>query len=222
MQLLLKTKHSCEEYVSGERWKSARLTACPCHPEGRCGFKRLGYYARKTPYGGALIARYYCPKAQRTFSLLPQFFAAWITGELRELEAQAESCDELGVEAASQRRAPDGKSLWWSVSNWLGTRIEQLRWVLQLARTILGELSDVPVEIRPLRAALGEPELLVALRLKLEDQLQQIAYPIGFRREKTPVGSKRGPPNPRNLDGGVRTDQSQATSPERAEIPSQS
>ncbi len=34
----------------------------------------------------------------------------------------------------------------------------------------LGELSDVPVEIRPLRTALEEPELFVALRLKLEDQ----------------------------------------------------
>ena len=140
------------------------------------------------------IARYYCPEGQKTFSLLPQFFCARLIGLLPELEQQAEACEELGVAEASQQIDTPREDRWWSVVGSLELRVEQLLWALQKIRTLLEVFAGVPVKIRPMRRALGQSELLVPLRLELEDQLQEIPYPIGFLPETGHSVPKRGPP----------------------------
>ena len=75
----MQLRHDCqltsEEYVKQEAWKSASLQRCPKHPAGGCGFARHTAYARVEP-PGMHIARWYCPEAHVTFSLLPDCLAS--------------------------------------------------------------------------------------------------------------------------------------------------
>src|SRR5258706_10707523 len=78
-------RHACplsgEAYVARSGWRDASLAACPRHPRGGCGLVRHGTYARRTPTG-MRIARYYCPTAHETFSLLPDCLASHFPGAL--------------------------------------------------------------------------------------------------------------------------------------------
>jgi hypothetical protein len=76
-------------------WLRQVCRAVRCIRSGGCGFARHGTYARVSP-PGTLIARWYCPEGHRTFSLLPDWFAARLSGQLCEVEAV--------VRAPSRRR----------------------------------------------------------------------------------------------------------------------
>ena len=78
MQLRDPSSLTSEAYVAQRAWQDASLASCPRHPQGGCGFARHGTYPRQTP-AGMRIARYYCPTAHETFSLLPDVF----TGDAR-------------------------------------------------------------------------------------------------------------------------------------------
>src|SRR4030067_1354632 len=80
-----KTDLTSKEYVTRKAWREARLHFCPAHPQGGCGFHRNGTYPRVAP-AGMRIARYYCPKAKITYSLLPDCLASRLSGDLSAVE----------------------------------------------------------------------------------------------------------------------------------------
>src|SRR3972149_4188793 len=80
-----KTDLTSKEYVTRKAWREARLHFCPAHPQGGCGFPRNGPYPRVAP-AGMRIARYYCPKAKITYSLLPDCLASRLSGDLSAVE----------------------------------------------------------------------------------------------------------------------------------------
>jgi len=74
-----------EEYVSSRLWEHARLSCCPLHAQGGCGFASHGTYVRVSP-PGTRIRRWYCPRAGVTFSALPDCLCARLSGTLPDLE----------------------------------------------------------------------------------------------------------------------------------------
>ena len=139
VQVRLATPTTSEDYVAGKLWRLATLTACPWHPAGGCGFCRHGTYERVRPRG-ALIARWYCPRARRTVSALPDCLASQYSGTLADLEATV-----LAVEQAPSRPA---------AAEQLRTEIElpgALRYLDRLCRAVHGALAAVRAVTDPLR-----------------------------------------------------------------------
>ena len=93
-----------EDYVATQAWRSASLETCPVHGIGCRSLVRHGTYSRYTPFGPAKIVRYYCPRAPRTFSLLPDCFAAGLSGTLSDLEAAVEATETAPSLQAAARR----------------------------------------------------------------------------------------------------------------------
>ena len=108
VQLRLGLWPTSEEYVTERGWESARLECCPVHGAGAgCGFARHGAYPRRTP-PGTWIARYYCPKAHITFSLLPDCLASRLPSTLAEVEAVVRGVEEAPTwEVAADRLRSD-------------------------------------------------------------------------------------------------------------------
>ena len=77
------------------------------HPEGGCGLSRHGTCERYTPYGPALIVRYDCREGRTTVSLLPDGFAARLTGTLADLAREVRTAELEGVEEAAQSGSPN-------------------------------------------------------------------------------------------------------------------
>src|SRR4030067_399482 len=102
-----KTDPTSKEYVTRKAWREARLHFCPAHPQGGCGFHRNGTYPRVAP-AGMRIARYYCPKAKITYSLLPDCLASRLSGDLSAVEEVVAHVERSrSIEAAADRpRAP--------------------------------------------------------------------------------------------------------------------
>jgi transposase-like protein len=104
-------RHECplsgETYVARKAWRDASLAACPRHPRGGCGLVRHGTYGRRTPVG-MRIARYYCPTAHETFSLLPDGLASHFPGALDPIEQVVATVEAArSVEAAADVLRPD-------------------------------------------------------------------------------------------------------------------
>ena len=89
-----------EGYVTEQGWRTATLERCPLHREGGCGLARHGSYPRVRP-AGIRVARFWCPKAGVTISLLPDFLASRLSGTLAELEAVVEVAEGARSEEAA-------------------------------------------------------------------------------------------------------------------------
>ena len=100
MQIRYPIDLTVEEYIEQEAWEQAELNTCPFHPEGDCGYAKHGTYPRKFPHY-CLVARYYCPKAHQTISLLPDFFSSRLPGTLDEVEHAV----NIAEESSSQEEA---------------------------------------------------------------------------------------------------------------------
>ena len=92
-----------EDYVATQAWRSASLEICPVHGIGCRSLVRHGTYSRYTPFGPAKIVRCYCPRVPRTFSLLPDCFAAGLSGTLSDLEAAVEATETAPCLQAAAR-----------------------------------------------------------------------------------------------------------------------
>jgi len=182
VQRILRWPDTSEAYITRRGWESATIEQCPVHPEGGCGFARHTPYERVTP-PGTFVARFYCPTAGTTVSLLPEFLAAHISGTLDEIEQVVVAMEQ----ADSQERVAEG----------IRTDVElpgALRWMRRRQRAVraailalLGILggSDLPCrqpEVIAWRTALGTDHALIALRAMSGDHLQRIASPLGFGR----------------------------------------
>ena len=181
VQLRFDTGLTGADYVTREAWREARLSRCPLHPRGDCGFARHGTYERKTP-AGTLIARWYCPQGHHTFSLLPDHLAARFPGTLSEIEQVVATVEQAkSVEAAADALRSDSITLT-SAVRWVRRRVAPVRALLTIVVGLLPQplLGCVPT-IAALRVRLACPQVLVALRESANAHLQALARPLGFR-----------------------------------------
>jgi hypothetical protein len=176
-------RHACplsgEAYVARNAWRDASLTACPRHPRGGCGFVRHGTYPRRTPVG-MRIARYYCPTARETFSLLPDCLASHFPGALEAIEHVVATVETArSVEAAADVLRPDITLA--SAVRWVRRRLMPIRFALLTVVTLLPELFTGDARLGAVRLALATPSALVPLRTHAAPHLATLATPLGFR-----------------------------------------
>jgi len=180
VQLRFKTGLTGADYVTREAWREARLSCCPLHPRGGCGFARHGTYERKRP-AGTVIARWYCPQGHRTFSLLPDHLAARFPGTLSEIEQVVATVEQASsLEAAADALRSDPITLP-SAVRWVRRRVRLVRALLTIVVGLLPQslLGCVPT-IAALRTRLACPQVLVVLREHGKAHLQALARPLGF------------------------------------------
>lgn len=175
-------RHACplsgEAYVARRAWRDASLAACPRHPRGGCGFVRHGTYGRRTP-AGMRIARYYCPRARETFSLLPDCLASHFPGDLDAIEHVVATAETArSVEAAADVLRPDITLP--SAVRWVRRRLMPIRRVLLTLVTLLPDLFTGDARLIAVRRALATPCALVALRTHAAPHLATVATPLGF------------------------------------------
>ncbi len=202
MQVRLTTGLTSEEYVSQKGWLAARLERCPFHPEGGCGLARHGTYARVSP-AGCLIARFRCPPALTTISLLPDFLCSRLTGALAEVEAVVAAADAAPTqEAASEALRPDIELP--GALRWLRRRTRLVHAGLAAAIGLLpGLLAGCKPTVTSVRLALGAEVALVCLRERVAPHLVALPPPLGFgprplRRRPSPAALQQeaGPDPP--------------------------
>jgi hypothetical protein len=191
-----------EAYVAQCAWQRASLAGCPRHPAGGCGFARHGTYPRQTP-AGMRIARYYCPTAHETFSLLPDCLASRFPGDLDDLERVVAHVEgAASIEAAADVLRPD--IVLPSAVRWVRRRLTLMRTTLLAIVTLLPDLGG-DARVGAVRTALATDHALVALRTRAASLLAALprplgfAHPIGSRHARRPrcqhhLGADRGPP----------------------------
>ena len=192
-------RHECplsgEAYVARSAWRDASLAACPRHSRSGCGLVRHGTYARRTP-AGMRIARYYCPTARETFSLLPDCLASHFPGELDALEHVVATVETTrSVEAAADVLRPDITLP--SAVRWVRRRLTPVRRALLVVITLLPDLFTGDAQLAAVRAALGMPSALVPLRTHAAPHLTTLPTPLGFhpravRRDARPSAGPHG------------------------------
>ena len=180
VQLRFDSGYTSEEYVSAEGWREARLTHCPRHPRGGCGFARHGTYRRKSPLG-ALIARWYCHKAHETFSLLPDCLAARLPSALLEVEAVVRAVEAApGVERAADVLRPDIELP--GAVRWTGRRVRAVHRSLSALRGLLPQtFASCPLTLTAFAERLGVEFALPALRAVAAEYLHELPAPLGLR-----------------------------------------
>lgn len=188
-----------EEYVRQKGWLAATLPFCPFHPEGGCGLARHGSYPRIWP-AGCRIARYWCPLAGTTISLLPDFLCAGLTGSLAEVEAVVAAAEAAPTqEQASEALRPDIELP--GALRWLGRRVRLVRAGLAAAIGLLpGLLAGCQPTVKSTRSALGAESVLVCLRAEAAPHLGALPPVLGFgprpARRRSPKSSSPHDPGP--------------------------
>lgn len=183
VQMRCSTPLTGEDYVALEGWSAATLVGCPWHPEGGCGFKRHGTYPRVWPRG-CLVARFYCPAARRTVSLLPDCLAARRRGSLERVESEALGIERAGslLSAAAVQR-PEIELP--GALRWLARARRHVRAALAAVRVIAPErFAHVELTIEGFAAALGrhadDAVVLRTLRSLVPEHLGSVPAPLGF------------------------------------------
>lgn len=126
------------------------------------------------------VARWYCPAAHETFSLLPDCLAARLTGDLDEVETVVVASESTTVERAAQTIRVEEVELPGAL-RWLRRRRGGVHAaLLALVTAIPGRLGAVP-ELSMVRCALATERALVALRAIAADHLHALPLPLGLR-----------------------------------------
>lgn len=193
VQLRHQTALTSEEYVRQQGWRQASLERCPLHRGGGCGFERHGTYARVAPLG-TLVARWYCPRGHRTFSLLPDCLASRLSGSLgavEEVVAAVETKVAAGVsiEAAAGEIRPDIELP--GAVRWVRRRLGPVRMVLLAMVTLMPGRLGSEARLLAVRDALGTMQALVRVREIGQRHLGKVAPPIGFGPRARPRSRRR-------------------------------
>ena len=182
LQVRFPTDLTDVEYVRRRAWNDATAPACPWCRAGRCELAPHGFYRRVKPRG-ALVRRFVCRQSGRTVSLLPDCFAAHVTGTLEELEEAVRVTEGAASRAvaAEQARPPPQGSLA-SAQRWLGRRVRWVQALLAIAKGLCPErFSGVPPTLAGFGQQLDSASVLRSLREVAEQHLQQLPVPVGFR-----------------------------------------
>lgn len=181
---MVQLRHDCqltsEEYVNQEAWKRASLGQCPKHPAGGCGFARHTAYARVEP-PGMRIARWYCPEAHVTFSLLPDCLASRLSSTLGELEHVADAVEQRAgsIEAVAEQLRPHIEPP--GAVRWVRRRVAAVAVVLKALKGLLPDvLGSVAPTLGEVRAALGVDEVLATVRAMVGARLASLPPYVGF------------------------------------------
>lgn len=180
VQLRFAARLTGEAYVTGQGWLQANLDRCPAHPEGGCNFRRHTPYERNWPVG-ALIARWYCPEAHQTFSLLPDFLASRVAGPLADIEAVALAVEAgPSVEAVAAALRPQAELP--GAVRWVRRRLRWVQEAISVARGLIEALAGTRPQLSALAETLGVPlgAVLVHLRSALARHLSALASPTGL------------------------------------------
>ena len=191
VQLRFKTGLTGDDYVTREAWREARLSHCPVHARGGCGFSRHGTYARKRP-AGTLIARWYCPQEHRTFSLLPDHLAARFPGTLSEIERVVATVEQASsVEAAADALRSDPVDLT-SAVRWVHRRVAPVRGLLIVLVGLFPQwLLGCAPTIGAVRGRLACEQVLMLWRELAQVHLQALACPLGFAHPPSAGGERK-------------------------------
>ena len=198
VQLRYQTGLTGEHYVSRQAWREASLACCPVHPRGGCGFARHGSYPRVRP-AGARVARWYCPTAHQTFSLLPDCLAARLSGTLAELEAVVLTVERArSLEGALAVLRTDIE--WPGALRWVRRRVQRVHAALSALRGVLPEpLGGCAPRIEALQVHLQAAPVLPLLRALAASVLHELPAPFGLRPWRERGGE---PPRRRQHDAG--------------------
>lgn len=183
MQVVWDYPEADEAYVSGQAWEKANLEQCPYHPGSGCRPVRHGTYPRVSP-AGTRVARWKCPKASATISLLPSFLAAKWSGTLEAIEDAVATVEEVGMGAAVEALRPStaedaiGLSGAW---RWTRRRVVAVHAVLLALVTLLpGLFEGVAPTVLAVRAHLGTTRALRQVRRLLGKHHEAVVVPLGF------------------------------------------
>jgi hypothetical protein len=139
---------------------------------------RHGTYPRRTP-AGMRVARYYCPTARETFSLLPDCLASHLPGALEAIEHVVATVEAArSVEAAADVLRPALTLS--SAVRWVRRRLTPVRRALLAVVTLLPDLFTGDTRLAAVRVALATPSALVALRTHAAAHLATLPTPLGF------------------------------------------
>lgn len=185
VQVLWKEFTAADRYVADRAWERAVLGECPFHPQGACGLRKLGTYRRVEPEG-TRVARYWCPRAGASISVLPAFLAARMRGTLDAIEAAVLAVEQTGsIAAAVEQVYPaDAARAIGAVCarRSICRRLAAVQAALLAVVTLLpGRLTGITPTITALRDALGAPRVLVSVRGMIEPHLSALPAPLGFR-----------------------------------------
>ena len=145
------------------------------------------------------IARWYCPTAHETFSLLPDCLASRFPGELTDLERVVAHVDTArSLEAAADVLRPDIELP--SAVRWVRRRLTLVRATLLAVVTLLPEVCGPDVRLGAVRTALTTDHALVTLRLRAASLLPSLSRPLGFA---PPVRRRAAPRPPSQHDLGA-------------------
>jgi hypothetical protein len=137
------------------------------------------------------IARYYCPKAHETFSLLPDCLASHFPGELAAVESVVTVVEAArSVEAAADVLRPEITLA--SAVRWVRRRLTPVRRALLAVVTLLPDLFTSDARLPAVRRALATPSALVALRTHAAPHLTTLPTPLGFRPRAAGRDAPRG------------------------------
>lgn len=127
------------------------------------------------------IARYYCPTAHETFSLLPDCLASRFPGDLDDLERVVAHVEAArSIEAAADQLRPD--IVLPSAVRWVRRRLTLVRATLLTVVTLLPDLGGGDARVGAVRTALATDHALVALRARAAVLLAALPRPLGFAR----------------------------------------
>jgi hypothetical protein len=132
------------------------------------------------------VARYWCPRARASVSLLPAFLAARMRSTLDAVEAVVHTVEQTGsiTEAIEQVHPADAeKPIGLACARRsIRRRVLAVRTALLAVVTLLSErLTGIAPTITALRDALGVERVLIAVRCMIEQHLGSLPTPLGFR-----------------------------------------
>ncbi|HEY3352151.1 MAG TPA: hypothetical protein VGQ83_02800 [Polyangia bacterium] len=138
------------------------------------------------------VARWYCPTAQTTWSLLPDCLASRLSSDLAEVEqvmARVEAGPSVETVAAALR--PDITLP--SATRWVRRRTLPVRAALVAVVTLTpARFAGCAPAVDALRGAVGRTPVLVALRETMASHLGALPPPFGFGPRRQPWRRRRG------------------------------
>lgn len=184
VQLLWKSQLTDEEYVTTRAWESLNLAECPVHRQGGCGLRKLGSYVRVVPRG-IRVARWWCPVARVSVSLLPDFLAARLSGTLAAVESVVLEVEVAGgLTAAVDVVHPPGATDAIGLAGALRSMRRRVRAVHRALLAVATLLPDLLARVAPtvtgFRSALGCSPVLRVVREMAERHLASLPTPLGF------------------------------------------